>query len=405
MPDSMGRSEIDVVGMGIVCCLGAGVDTVFGAMCSGATGARPIDRFPTDDFAQCSGGQLPADTEDQLRGEFEDDDIAAAMVKAAGREALRQAGLGPGANDPGLGLVLATNFGALESLEWCWRERLEVGTLDVDTYRRVEQFLPAVAEWLGCAGPRVQLSLSCASGASAIALAKDWLRAGRASRVVVVGYDALTEYCWCGLSNLRTITSDVVRPFDVRRAGTIFSEGAACMVLEDGSSRRGAQRTALARVDGAATNNNAFHMTAPARGGEGSRRAMAAALRDAACGPDEVDHICAHATGTVANDKTEAEALATLFGARLPGITVAAHKSQLGHMMGGAGLAEALVTVKAMQEGVIPPTCNHEQPDPACLGVDCVPLRARTKDFACAITNSAGIGGNNASVVLRRPAE
>ena len=403
MPDSMAIGEVDVVGMGIVSCLGTGVDTVFGAMCSGACGVRPIDRFPAEDFAQRSGGQLPAGDEDELREEFENDDLAAAMVKAAGREALQQAGLGPGAGDPGLGLVLATNFGPLESLEWCWRERLEVGTLDLETYRRVDQFLPTVAEWLGCAGPRVQLSLSCASGASAIALAKDWIRAGRASRVVAVGYDALTEYCWCGLSNLRTITTDVVRPFDIRRAGTVFSEGAACMVLEAGESRQEAQRTALARVAGAATNNNAFHMTAPAREGDGSRRAMAAALLDAGSAPDDVEHICAHGTGTVANDKTEAEAFMALFGARLPGITVAAHKSQLGHMMGGAGLAEALVTVKAMQQGVVPPTCNHEQPDPACLGVDCVPGQARTKSIACAITNSAGIGGNNASVVLRRP--
>ena len=133
---------------------------------------------------------------------------------------------------------------------------------------------------------------------------------------------------------------------------------------------------------------------------DGSRRVIAAALEDAGIEVAKVDHVCAHATGTRPNDITEAAALRNLFGDRLASMTVGAHKSQLGHMMGGAGIAEAIVTVKILRQHLIPPTINHVTPDPGCV-LDCVPGQVRRRDVGCAITNSAGIGGNNASLVLQ----
>jgi 3-oxoacyl-[acyl-carrier-protein] synthase II len=187
-----------------------------------------------------------------------------------------------------------------------------------------------------------------------------------------------------------------MRPFDLNRSGTLFSEGAAAMLLE----REGvATAPALGYLAGVATNNNAFHMTAPPKEAEGSRSVMAAALDDAGIAPAEVEHICAHATSTKANDVTEAAAFRNLFGERLAGMTVAAHKSQFGHLMGGAGLAEAIVTLAVVRHGVIPPTVNHVTPDPECP-VDCIRGPARSRTVRCAITNSAGIGGNNSSVVI-----
>ncbi|MCK5802823.1 MAG: beta-ketoacyl-[acyl-carrier-protein] synthase family protein [Lentisphaeria bacterium] len=392
----MATKRVDITGMGLVCSLGMGAEVAFDRMVAGACGIRPIDRFSAEEYAQSSGGQVPADTEDALRDLFPDDDFAGALIKGAGTEALQQAGRAVGAADPELGLVLATNFGAMETLEWCWRERVDMGTMDEDTFAMCDDFLDGIADFFGCGGPRVQLSMSCASGAAAAALAADVLRSGRATRMLAIGYDALTEYCWCGLSNLRTISTDRLRPFDVDRSGTIFSEGAAAMLLE----MDGADRT-LAVLAGAATNNNAFHMTAPSVRAEGSRRVMASALQDAGLESGAIEHICAHATGTRANDSTEAAALQDLFGDRLAEITVAAHKSQLGHMMGGAGLAEGIITVLAMRRGLIPPTVNHQNLDPECV-LDCIPGTAREKNFSCAITNSAGIGGNNASLVLTR---
>ncbi len=392
----MKQDRIAILGSGLVCCLGAGVDLVYRRMCAGQCGMRPIDRFPSDPYPQRNAGQVPADVEAGLRARYPDDDLAGAMVREAGAEALRQAGRGTVPADPRQGLVLATNFGPMESLEWCWRERVEMGSLDRATFDRFDLFLAQMAAALGCGGPRIQLSLSCASGAAALAAAADLIRAGRADRVLAVGYDLITEFCWCGLTNLHTITTDCMRPFDLNRSGTLFSEGAAAMVL----GREGcASAPARGFLAGAATNNNAFHMTAPPKDAEGSRRVMEAALADAGIEPGEVDHICAHATSTRANDVTEAAAFRDLFGERLAGITVAAHKSQFGHMMGAAGLAEAVITLEVIRGGVIPPTVNHVTPDPECP-VDCIRGAARVRKVRCAVTNSAGIGGNNSSVVL-----
>lgn len=394
----MERPRVNITGMGLVSSLGRGTEQVYRAMCAGLCGVRPITRFPTEDYPQPNGGQLPEDLEEALREAYPEADFAAAMVKAAGVDALAQAGLQSAGSDPRRGLVLATNFGPMESLEWCWRERIDMGTLDADTFAVFEGFVAECAAAFGCGGPAVQLSLSCASGAAALAVAKDMIEDGRADAVLTIGYDVLTEFCWCGLTNLRTITTDCMRPFDANRSGTIFSEGAAAMLAARADADCG---TAQAVLLGAATNNNAFHMTAPAKEADGSRRVMAAALRDAGLSVSDMDHVCAHATSTSANDVTEAAALRNLFGDHLESMTVAAHKSQLGHMMGGAGLAEAIITVEVMKHGVIPPTINHESPDPACA-VDCVPRRPREKAVRLAITNSAGIGGNNASVVLGR---
>jgi 3-oxoacyl-(acyl-carrier-protein) synthase len=330
-----------------------------------------------------------------LRTAYPDEDLAAAFIKEAGTEALRQAGLAPGALPPRTGLVLATNFGPMEMQEWLWRERLDTGTIDEYSFELWAGFPEKIAAWFGCTGPVTQVSLSCASGAAAAALAKVWLNAGRADFVLAVGYDVLTRFCWTGLHNLHTITTDRIRPFDKRRSGTLFSEGAAAMLL----GRPGCGGKPQAQLLGAAINNNAFHMTAPGKDAEGSRQVMLTALRDAHLPPAAVGHICAHATATVANDQTECAAFRNLFGTQLDQMLVAAHKSQIGHLLGAAGMAEAVVTVKILQGQHCPPTLNLEEQDPACA-VTTPRTTMPLANVRVAITNSAGIGGNNSSLVL-----
>lgn len=390
-------STTKIIGMGLVSCLGGDVASTYRAMCAGQDGFRTITRFAPTPYAQPHAGQLDDTLEQQLRDDFPDDDLCLAMMKRAGAEALAQAG-GMPCPPERLALVLATNFGPMESLEWAWRERLDTGSLDEESYAPYAKALQTIADHFGCRGPNIQLTMSCASGAAAAAAARDMLLDGRAAAVLVLAYDALTEYAWCGLSNLHTITTDTMRPFDRDRSGTIFSEGAAAMLLATDDT----PGEPLAWLAGAATGNNAFHLTAPRKEAEGSRLVMAEALRQAALSPADITHVCAHATSTRANDETEAAALRNLFGDRLPAMTVAAHKSQLGHLLGAAGLAEAIITVQAMRAGVIPPTIRMEHLDPACEPVDCCPLTARIAAFDAAITNSAGIGGNNASLVLTR---
>ena len=393
-----------ITGMGLVCGLGRSVADVFHRLSAGEHAFRNIDRFPTEPYAQNRGGELPPELEEELRAAFPDDDLSLAMTVDAGRQALAQAGFNSESH-PRRGLVLATNFGAMEALEWAWRERLDTGRMDDASFQLFDGLAAQIARHLGCGGPLAQISMSCASGAAAVAVAQDMLAAGQADQALVAAYDDLSEFCWCGLSNLRTITTDIMRPFDAKRSGTIFSEGAAALLLE---ARPADSGRVLATVAGAATGNNAFHITAPPQDADGSRQVMAAALDQAGLEPAAVDHVCAHATSTSANDSTEAAALRNLFGDHLGGMTVAAHKSQLGHLLGAAGLAEAVVTVMAMRTGVIPPTINLTEQDPKCQPLDCVPGVARARKISAAVTNSAGIGGNNAALALlagHRPAD
>ncbi|MBP5641303.1 MAG: hypothetical protein J6X55_17635 [Victivallales bacterium] len=381
-----------IIGMGLVSAMGGSVDEVFKAMCGGGDAFRELTRFDSTPYAQRHGGQLDDALEDELRAEFPDDDIAIAMMKHAGNECVHTGSVDANGTT---GLVLATNFGPMETLEWAWRERFDTGTLDEASYSQFAHVLDIVGDYFKCNGPRVQLSMSCASGAAAAAVASDMIASGRARRVLVLAYDALTEYCWCGLSNLHTITTDTMRPFDVKRSGTLFSEGAAAMMLahEDDDGKP------LAWLAGSATNNNAYHITAPRKEGEGSRQTMAAALKKAGLSPEDIGHICAHGTSTRANDETEAGAFRNLFGNHLADMTAVAHKSQLGHLLGAAGLAEAVITMKSMETGVIPPTLRLENLDSACHGVNMM-SNTNVHSVTSAVTNSAGIGGNNASLVL-----
>lgn len=387
---------IKIEGMGLFCGLGDSADEVYAAMCRGQEVFSPIWRFDSSPYQQDQAGQIRREQEEMLRDMFLEDDLAGAILKYSINQALQQAGK-TARSQSRRALVLASNFGPLEAQEWLWREKLDSQAVSPESCQLVEEFVANIAESYDCEAASMQLSMSCASGLAAVQLGMDLLQGNRADEVIVAAYDLLTEFSWCGLHNLRTITTDTMRPFDLRRSGTLFSEGAAALVL---SQNEGQPETGQVQVLSAASNNNAFHITAPLPAAEGSRLVMLEALRLASLSPTAIEHVCAHATGTLANDSSEAEALRNIFGARLAEVSVAAHKSQLGHLLGAAGLAELIITVLAMQNGVIPPTLHHEQLDPKCQGIDCIPGQARQKKFNCALINSAGIGGNNTAAVI-----
>lgn len=394
-PRSASEPAIRIAGLGILSPLGIGVETTFKEMLAGQCGIHPISRFSLADYPQKNGGQLTENDESHLLDTFPADSLAISMIEAAGREAMamKEDATVPAA-DPELGLILSSNFGAMDLLEWCWRERLDTNAMDPETFHNQQNMLSEITRRLGVDGPCAQVSLSCASGTAAVALARQWLRLGRSRRVLVIGYDLLTEFCWYGLANLRTITDDCIRPFDTDRRGTIFSEGAAALLLET-TDDPGPDDLLLL---GASTNNNAFHLTAPTKEAEGSRCVMEQALAQAGITGAQLDFISAHGTGTTANDVTESQAILRL--TEPADIPVAAFKSALGHMLGAAGTAEIVMTAEALRQGILPPILNQQQQDEACQ-VRCVthPLK---KKFSLALTNSAGIGGSNAAAVLGR---
>ena len=370
-PDS-----VQITGLGARTPLGDSMDANWRAVLGRRTAISPVDRFDLGGIA-CQKGGVITDADNTSGG------LATAFALAALREAIDQSG----ADVRRLGLLTGSNFGESDRIP-C--DHAEIA-------RRA-------AAALGLGGPVASLSLSCASGASALAIAADWIACGRVEGVAVVGVDAITLCAWSGLCSLRTMARDaVVKPFDATRGGTVFAEGACAVILERASavSKRGA--TPLAELRGWATGNNGFHLTAPPARAAGSLRVMRDALVAAGATPADVAFVAAHATATKANDLTEAQALEDLFADRLPTLPVTAVKAAAGHLLGAAGAFEAAIAVLALREGLVPPLARTPAPDPALPALDLVTETPRPLDGALALTDSAGFGGCNAALVLASP--
>ena len=391
--------------MGAIAPLGLGVASVWEALCRGESGIRDITRFDVKDFPYTRGGEirdfrLPP----ELSPPGAPADLATQFMLTAAAEALQDARL---ANDVAMlaetGIVLATNFGGILSGEKVMADRLGKGPAQATDF---DEFLfqtcvDRLAKHWRLGGPRSMLSLSCASGTAAIGYGLDLIRYGRAKAVLTGGYDALSRFAWSGLSALRTMSKDAVRPFDKNRSGTIFSEGAGALLLEDEDHARRRGAHIYAEVAGYGVNNNAFHMTAPAKEGAGSAAVMRLALDDAGMRPEEIDHVNAHGTGTKPNDVTETQAVKAVFGAHAYKMPLTSIKSMLGHMMGAAGSGEAIAAVLSIRDGVIPPTTNYRDPDPEC-DLPCATNVKQALKIRSVLSNSAGIGGCYAAVIFRR---
>jgi 3-oxoacyl-(acyl-carrier-protein) synthase len=394
--------------MGIVSPNGCTVDAFWHTVCAGRCGIRDITRFDVHDFAFTRGGEItdfalpPA-----LHAAGQDADLATQFMLAAAAQAMQDAGLASPLTDgdgDGIGVVLATNFGGVVAGEKLLAHLASAETActpaDFAEYL-FQSCADRVADFWNLRGPRTVLSLSCSSGTAAIAHGVDLIRAGRADAILTGGYDVLSRFAWSGLSVLRTMTKDAVRPFDRKRNGTIFSEGAGALMIEELEHARQRGAPIYAEVVGCACNNNGFHMTAPAREGAGTAAVMRLALADAGLAPEAIDHINAHGTGTPANDVTETQAIKTVFGAAARRIPITSIKSTTGHLLGAAGSAEAIVSILSIRDGLIPPTTNYREPDPEC-DLDYVVNAARRAPVTTVLSNSAGIGGCNAAAIFRR---
>ena len=388
----MASERIFVTGMGAVTPYGTSVKRLWQGLLAAESGISAIDRFELGGIACVKGGQIrhytpPPHPLPRL-------DLATGFALGACTEALAQAG----GDVADTGLVTASNFGALDEGEGALAVEAPETALEA-----CAQVLPTrrLAAALGLGGPAITLSLSCAASAAALAHAAALLRAGRARRLLVAGYDALSRCAWSGLCSLRTMTRDCVRPFDRDRSGTLFSEGACALVLEREDACAGRSGEPLAELSGWATGNNGFHMTAPPPRATGSAQVMRAAIACAGLTPDDVDHINAHGTGTRPNDLTEAQAIQDLFGPRAAAIPVTANKGAVGHLLGAAGGIEAIISILSLQRGLIPPTANFANPDPEAR-VDLVVARPREASLRHVLSNSAGFGGCNAALLFSK---
>jgi 3-oxoacyl-[acyl-carrier-protein] synthase II len=411
MPNANDRRVV-VTGMGAVSPLGLDVDRTWKAMVAGCSGVGPITLFDASD--------LPV----RIAGEVSDFDGVAVFGKrrarhldrivqlalAATGEAIDASGLDTTAAPERAGVVYATGIGGIKSLETGMEVLHTRGPEWANPYTLV-MMIPNTAageismEW-GLRGPSSCTATACAASAHAIATGLDLIRLGRADVMVCGGAEAgivlVGVAGFAAMKALSTRNDDppgASRPFDADRDGFVMGEAAATLILEaaDVAVARGAP--ILAELAGYGATSDAYHLTAPHPEGEGAARAMTEALADAGAEAAGVGYINAHGTSTPPNDRIETLAVKRVFGEHAP--PVSSTKSMTGHTLGAAGALEAMACVQALRTGTLPPTINHETPDPDC-DLDYVPNVARTTSVDLALSNSFGFGGHNVSLALRR---
>jgi 3-oxoacyl-[acyl-carrier-protein] synthase II len=260
----------------------------------------------------------------------------------------------------------------------------------------------ALSQVLGLFGPRTTVSTACSSGALAISAASGMVARGEAPFAIAVGVDSLCRLTYAGFDALQALDPRPCRPFDADRRGLSLGEGAGAVVLERADHARARGATIRALLLGAAVSADAHHVTAPHPEGLGALAALRGALDAAGVSPDAVDYVNAHGSGTKHNDATEVAALRAVFGPRLARVPVSSSKSQFGHCLAAAGALEAVVTVTALADGVVPATVTLGSPDPAWSDLDLVPTAGRRAPLGIAVSSSYGFGGHNVTLVLGR---
>ena len=399
----MSTNRIVITGIGLVSPLGWRVGDFWRRLVAGERAITRIERFDPTGLRNEKAGEVKGWSFDPAAfGLPEPPSRATQFALFATREALRDAGLPAELDGVRAGAALATNFGGADAWE-DYAASFLAGD-PISAHFRRYQFDEAprlLRQCLGVAGPLRLVSMACSSGTIAVGLASDLLRAGLCDVALAVGYDCLAPMPLAGLSTLRTITADDIKPFSADRSGTIFGEGAACLVLERAERALGRGARIYAEVLGWWENNNGYHLTAPDPGAEGMTAVVAGCLRRSGLSPAEIDYINAHGTGTEYHDPAETLAIKNVLGDRAYEIAVSSIKGAIGHLMGAAGAIEAVATALAIHTGKLPPTANYTEPDPAC-DLDYVPNVGRDAEVRAALSISAGIGGNNACVAMRR---
>jgi 3-oxoacyl-[acyl-carrier-protein] synthase II len=406
--------DVYVTGAGILTSIGHGCVTFWQALTRGDSGVGAVTRFDSGWFPVQIAAEIknfpnispycPA-AESSLR-------LSARLTLAAAREALNQAGLlSPEGvcTLPSTGLLIGSNKGDLWDIEQQrWRtqqsllpshaKKITAQILLTDnTYYGV---LPRVAEHLRLTGPQHLITNACSAGAYTLALGAEQIRQGQASVVLCGGVDVLNESIYAGFSSLRSLAPERCQPFDLHRQGLVLGEAAAMLVLESKASCQARGIQPLAALAGWGMSCDAHHLSAPHPEGKGTILALQRALKNACLTPGRIDCLVAHGTGTIGNDRMEAQAFRTIFGEAAPPVT--APKSMLGHSIGAASAVEALVAALITQNDLIPPTINFETPDPECP-IDCVPNQVRKKIIRACQTNASSFGGNNVSLIFTKP--
>jgi 3-oxoacyl-[acyl-carrier-protein] synthase II len=390
------RAEpVAITGAGVVSPIGHGLDAFWTGLVAGRSGIGDIARVPVADLRVRRGGEV-RELPPAAGGRWPTCRTTRFLVHAA-REALETAGLAAGVPAPRrLAVVVGTALGGIEEAGRALAGQGGMRALGGALYDGPARGL---ARWLGAEGPVLAVSTACASGATSLGVAADLLRDDLADVAVAGGGDVLCRFVLRGFNALRSLTRDAVRPFDRRRSGLLLGEGAGLVILERARDAAARARRPLGWLLGHASVADGVHVTAPDPEGRGLEGAIRLALAEGGVTADTVDLVSAHGTATPANDRVETEVLKRVLGARARAIPVNSIKAHIGHTMGAAATLEAIMCLLAARHGVVPPTLNHEEPDPHC-DLDCVPGTARPYRPRVCLSTSLGFGGCNAALVL-----
>ena len=410
----MGKRVV-ITGLGVVSPLGNDVPTTWSALVNGRSGIGPITLFDASPFSVRIFGEVkdfdPLRYVDPKDARKMDRNVQFAV--AAAKQALADSGLEIGEdNRDDIGVIFGSAVGGIKTTLDAQKVLDERGPGRLSPHF-LQNLIPdtasgQVAISTGARGPNMAVVSACATGGHALGEAFETIRRGDAVAMIAGGTEAcLVPVVLGGFIQMRALAAGngdptkACRPFDKTRSGFVMAEGSAVMILEDLDHALARGARIYAELAGYGSSSDAFHLAAPAEKGEGMARAIRMALRKAGVQPEEVDYINAHGTGTTLNDRFETMAIKSVFGEHAYHLRVSSTKSMTGHMMGAAGVIEAMACTLAIKHSIIPPTINYENPDPEC-DLDYVPNVAREQPVRVAMSDSMGLGGHNSCLVVRR---
>ena len=402
--------------MGAVTPLAVGVEESWKKLCAGESGIKNITQFDASSLkCQVAGEVRDFFAEDFLRPKkIRRADRFVHFLLAATKMAIEdsQLTISPG-EEYRTGIIAATAIGSCKTFE-SNHELIVQGHLEKVTPYMVINLSAntaagEMAVMCGARGPHHFLQEACSAGSNAIGLGFRAIKYGEAEVMIVGGSDAgISPTLMASLDNLGAIATSwndqpqrSSRPFDKKRNGFVTSEGSGILILEELEHAKGRGAKIYAEILGYGSTCDAYHAVAPLPSGESAMKCMELSIEEAGIKPEQIKYINAHGTSTMANDETETVAIKNLFGPRAKEIMISANKSMIGHMWGAAGAVEGIFTAKSLQEGIISPTINLDEPDPKC-DLDYVPHQARRSDIRFALSNSFGFGGINASIVFKK---
>jgi len=411
----LSKRRVVVTGLGIVSPLGSTVASAWDAVCNGRSGIVTLTKLDTTGFPVHIGGEVVGFNAEEYMSpkDIRKFDPFVPFGFAAAFQAVKDSGIAvTEANADRIGIAMGAGIGGLSTIE-----ETTARWLESRSPRKISPFfIPGsiinaaaghVSIHFGIKGPNISLVTACTTSTHSIGIAARLIQYGDADVMVAGGAEAAFTPLGLGsfgqaraLSTRNDEPARASRPWDRDRDGFVMSEGAGAIVLEEYEHARARGATIYAEFAGFGMSGDAYHITSPPEDGEGAFLAMRNAVRDAGVGPEDVQYINAHATSTELGDRAETVAIKRAFGDHAGRVAISSTKSMTGHLLGAAGAVEAIFTILAIRDGIVPATINLENPDPAC-DLDYVPGSARRMPLTLALSNSFGFGGTNGSLVFR----